>query len=123
MTGFYMFKFMWLAQRRKLVPILTAFHRAAHAEIMWRVQLRIELRRLRRWKKIWDKIKHDTADGKIATMPLATDRKISLGQIPKYAELSGFTKGDFTEEKEEEVKFTEEEKELISHLKRGRYFF
>jgi len=101
MTGFHMFKMIWKFQRKKLIPIITAFLRAADAEIMWRVHLRMELRRIRRQVKIWDKMKKDAEDfleGKFATMGLAIDRKTSLGQIPKYAELSGFTKGDFTEE-------------------------
>lgn len=52
-----MFKFMWMAHRRKLVPIITAFLRAADAEILWRVGARMELRKIRRQHKIWSKIK------------------------------------------------------------------
>ncbi|HEC60757.1 hypothetical protein LCGC14_0460770 [marine sediment metagenome] len=51
-----MFKLMWIAQRRKLVPIIPAFLRAAYAEIMWRIQLRTTMRKMRRDLKIWDKI-------------------------------------------------------------------
>jgi len=94
-----MFKFMWMTQRKKLVPILTAFHRAAYTEIMWRFQIRMEIRRIRRMVKLWDEIK--------TSKPFETKGML-------FVKLSTRRK---------KVEFSAEEKELLSYLKRGRYFF
>ncbi len=112
MTGFHMFKFIWMVQRRELVPIITAFLHAAYAEIMWHIQLRTEIRKLRRQSKIWNKIKIpvelNTRGQVFVTLSLRKEEKDFVeGEKKMASDLHG----------------EQEEKDLLSYLKRGRYFF